>query len=69
MAEIKADATHEHRLIVAEADISHQKLHKPGRVASLDIFRGLTVAVSLSSFLLCKNLKHNFVYAFLVPIL
>ncbi|OAY44036.1 heparan-alpha-glucosaminide N-acetyltransferase [Manihot esculenta] len=47
MAEIKADATHEHRLIVAEADISHQKLHKPGRVASLDIFRGLTFALMI----------------------
>lgn len=47
MAEVKADATQEHRLVIAETDISDQKPNKTMRVASLDIFRGLTVAVSL----------------------
>ncbi|KDP23473.1 hypothetical protein JCGZ_23306 [Jatropha curcas] len=48
MAEIKTDTAHEHHLIVAEVDISDQKPPQPpGRVASLDIFRGLTVALMI----------------------
>lgn len=48
MAEIKADATqHQQSLLIPEDEVSVnvQKLPKPKRVASLDIFRGLTVAV------------------------
>lgn len=48
MAEIKADTTHQHHPVtVSEPDISDQKPTKPKRVASLDIFRGLTVAVMI----------------------
>lgn len=43
MAEIKADS--DTILVVKEHNISDQKLPKPKRVASVDIFRGLTVAV------------------------
>ncbi|CAL8166331.1 unnamed protein product [Prunus armeniaca] len=48
MAEIKADtATHHHHLNVLEPDISDHKPSKPKRVASLDIFRGLTVSLMI----------------------
>ncbi|XP_016651648.1 PREDICTED: heparan-alpha-glucosaminide N-acetyltransferase isoform X3 [Prunus mume] len=48
MAEIKADtATHHHHLNVSEPDISDHKPSKPKRVASLDIFRGLTVSLMI----------------------
>ncbi|XP_035551356.1 heparan-alpha-glucosaminide N-acetyltransferase-like isoform X2 [Juglans regia] len=47
MAEIKADNTHQHQLTVPDPDIPDQKLPKPKRVASLDIFRGLTVALMI----------------------
>ena len=50
MAEIKADTTtHQKQLpvTVSESDISEQKPQKPKRVASLDVFRGLTVAVHI----------------------
>jgi len=51
MAEIKG----EHSLNVSEAlPLSDTKLPKSKRVASLDIFRGLTVAVLLSSFLILQ---------------
>ncbi|XP_042987687.1 heparan-alpha-glucosaminide N-acetyltransferase isoform X2 [Carya illinoinensis] len=46
MAEIKADTTH-HQLTVPDPEISAQNLPKPKRVASLDIFRGLTVALMI----------------------
>ena len=42
MAEIKADSTHHHSLVVSD-----EQPPKPKRVASLDVFRGLTVAVLL----------------------
>ena len=42
MAEIKADSPHHHSLVVSD-----DKPPKPKRVASLDVFRGLTVAVLL----------------------
>ncbi|XP_062144867.1 uncharacterized protein LOC133852185 [Alnus glutinosa] len=48
MAEIKADTTTDHHLLtVPEPDIADQKPPKPKRVASLDIFRGLTVALMI----------------------
>ncbi|KAL5566370.1 hypothetical protein UlMin_029534 [Ulmus minor] len=47
MAEIKADTTHQHPLIVSGDDDPEQKLAKPKRVASVDIFRGLTVALMI----------------------
>ncbi|XP_024022387.1 heparan-alpha-glucosaminide N-acetyltransferase isoform X2 [Morus notabilis] len=47
MAEIKADTTHQHNVSVPEDDVPVQKLQKPKRVASLDIFRGLTVALMI----------------------
>jgi hypothetical protein len=48
MAEIKADIALDHRLTIAEVtDISAQKPDPKIRVASLDIFRGLTVAVCI----------------------
>ncbi|XP_015570418.1 heparan-alpha-glucosaminide N-acetyltransferase isoform X2 [Ricinus communis] len=48
MTEIKADiTTHEHHLTIAEADISDQKPLRTARLASLDIFRGLTVALMI----------------------
>ncbi|KAL5851026.1 hypothetical protein ACOSQ3_009080 [Xanthoceras sorbifolium] len=51
MAEIKAETTHHHYpLIIADSgNISDQqkKQQKPKRVASLDIFRGLTVALMI----------------------
>ena len=53
MAEIKADTTtHQKQLpvTVSESDISEQKPRKPKRVASLDVFRGLTVAVHILFF-------------------
>lgn len=52
MAEIKADTTHQHNVSVLEDDVPVQKLQKPKRVASLDIFRGLTVAVLINHFLI-----------------
>jgi len=51
MAEIKA----EHNLNVSEElPVSDKKVPKSKRVASLDIFRGLTVAVLISSFLILQ---------------
>lgn len=55
MAEIKADTTTAHHqkqlpVTVSEPDISEQKPQKPKRVASLDVFRGLTVAVHIYIF-------------------
>ncbi|XP_062084829.1 uncharacterized protein LOC133790980 isoform X2 [Humulus lupulus] len=47
MAEIKPETTHQHSLLVPEPDISDQKLPKSKRLASLDIFRGLTVALMI----------------------
>lgn len=50
MAEVKADTTqHQHSLLIPEDEVSVnvQKLPKPKRVASLDIFRGLTVALMI----------------------
>jgi hypothetical protein len=48
MAEIKADIALDHRLTIAEVtDISAQKPDPKIRVASLDIYRGLTVAVCI----------------------
>ncbi|XP_040372575.1 heparan-alpha-glucosaminide N-acetyltransferase isoform X2 [Rosa chinensis] len=47
MAEIKAEPALQHHLIVSEPDISDQKPLKPKRVASLDIFRGLTVSLMI----------------------
>ncbi|KAF3944924.1 hypothetical protein ACB098_03G031200 [Castanea mollissima] len=52
MAEIKADTTTPHHqkqlpVTVSESDISEQKPQKPKRVASLDVFRGLTVALMI----------------------
>lgn len=45
MAEIKADTSHHQSLIVSERDVSDPKASKSKRLASLDIFRGLTVSV------------------------
>ncbi|KAA8536833.1 hypothetical protein F0562_029311 [Nyssa sinensis] len=48
MADIKADATHQQSLTVTETGVQEEekpKLNKTKRVASLDIFRGLTVAL------------------------
>lgn len=45
MAEIKVDTSHQHHLIDPEPDVPDEKLRERRRVASLDIFRGLTVAV------------------------
>ncbi|KAL6142586.1 hypothetical protein ACLB2K_060865 [Fragaria x ananassa] len=47
MAEIKPDTAHQQHLIVSEPDISDQKPSKPKRLASLDIFRGLTVSLMI----------------------
>ncbi|KAJ0079383.1 hypothetical protein Patl1_22503 [Pistacia atlantica] len=49
MAEIKAEPSHHHPLIISQPDISDpQKPHiKTKRLASLDIFRGLTVALMI----------------------
>ncbi|KAM1758671.1 hypothetical protein ACFX11_007779 [Malus domestica] len=47
MAEIKADMSHHHSLIVSEPDVSDPKLSKSKRLASLDIFRGLTVSLMI----------------------
>lgn len=48
MAEIKADIALDHRLTIAEVtDMSAQKPDPKIRVASLDIFRGLTVALMI----------------------
>ncbi|XP_038717000.1 heparan-alpha-glucosaminide N-acetyltransferase [Tripterygium wilfordii] len=47
MAEIKPEASNEQRLIIAQPDISDVQLSKTRRVASLDIFRGLTVALMI----------------------
>ncbi|XVF31383.1 hypothetical protein REPUB_Repub16aG0141400 [Reevesia pubescens] len=47
MAEIKAEPAHHHTLAVSETDISAQKPHITRRVVSLDIFRGLTVALMI----------------------
>ena len=46
MAEIKVDTSHQQSLLILEDNSnSNQTPPKPKRVASLDIFRGLTVAV------------------------
>uniref|UniRef100_A0A6N2LDG1 Heparan-alpha-glucosaminide N-acetyltransferase catalytic domain-containing protein n=1 Tax=Salix viminalis TaxID=40686 RepID=A0A6N2LDG1_SALVM len=48
MPEIKADTASDHRLTIADvSDISAQKPDPKIRVASLDIFRGLTVALMI----------------------
>ncbi|XP_057962815.1 uncharacterized protein LOC131154213 isoform X2 [Malania oleifera] len=47
MAEIKAETAHEQRLILPAAEAPDEKHQKPKRVASLDIFRGLTVALMI----------------------
>ncbi|XP_054802864.1 uncharacterized protein LOC129306343 isoform X2 [Prosopis cineraria] len=47
MAESKADTTRQHTMIVSEAGVSDEKPPKPKRVASLDIFRGFTVALMI----------------------
>ncbi|KAJ0015270.1 hypothetical protein Pint_19772 [Pistacia integerrima] len=49
MAEIKAEPSHHHPLIISQPDMSDpQKPHvKTKRLASLDIFRGLTVALMI----------------------
>ncbi|KAJ6757137.1 hypothetical protein OIU74_026394 [Salix koriyanagi] len=48
MPEIKADIASDHRLTIADvSDISAQKPDPKIRVASLDIFRGLTVALMI----------------------
>ncbi|GAV70639.1 DUF1624 domain-containing protein [Cephalotus follicularis] len=47
MAEIKAHTTQQHRLLVPESDTSDQLRHNMNRVASVDIFRGLTVALMI----------------------
>ena len=62
MAEIKADTTTTHHqkqlpVTVSESDISEQKPQKPKRVASLDVFRGLTVAVHIFFFIHTINLR------------
>lgn len=56
MAEIKVDTD-----TIPEHIISDQKLPKPKRVASVDIFRGLTVAVLFQSFFF-------FIYIFSVKV-
>lgn len=48
MEEIKSDSTPQHRLIPVEPQVVLSEPPKSKRVASLDIFRGLTVAVLLS---------------------
>ncbi|KAK4796196.1 hypothetical protein SAY86_028522 [Trapa natans] len=45
MAEIKADTSYQHSLIAPRTDASNEKVRERRRVASLDIFRGLTVAL------------------------
>lgn len=55
MAEIKVDPVDNHTMVIPETEISAQKPHKTQRVASLDIFRGLTVAV-------------HFIFFFLLPV-
>ncbi|XVE89641.1 hypothetical protein DITRI_Ditri20bG0012100 [Diplodiscus trichospermus] len=47
MAEIKAEPAHHHTLLIPDTDNSAQKPHKTQRVASLDVFRGLTVALMI----------------------
>ncbi|KAM1038715.1 hypothetical protein ACFX15_032694 [Malus domestica] len=47
MAEIKADTSHHQSLIVSEPDVSDPKPSKSKRLASLDIFRGLTVSLMI----------------------
>ncbi|KAG7030144.1 Heparan-alpha-glucosaminide N-acetyltransferase, partial [Cucurbita argyrosperma subsp. argyrosperma] len=47
MEEIKSDSTPQHRLISVESDAVLSKPVKSKRVASLDIFRGLTVALMI----------------------
>ncbi|CAK7340641.1 unnamed protein product [Dovyalis caffra] len=48
MAEIKADIAYDHRVIIADVTgISAQKPDPKRRLASLDIFRGLTVALMI----------------------
>ncbi|KAE8677699.1 heparan-alpha-glucosaminide N-acetyltransferase-like isoform X3 [Hibiscus syriacus] len=47
MAEIKVDPSLHHPLAIPEYEISTQKPNKTQRVASLDIFRGLTVALMI----------------------
>ncbi|WRX23607.1 hypothetical protein QQP08_016094 [Theobroma cacao] len=47
MAEIKAEPAQRHTLAIPMADDSAQKPNKTQRVASLDIFRGLTVALMI----------------------
>lgn len=60
MPEIKADTAHQHAVVVSEPGVSGEKPPKPKRVASLDIFRGLTVAVLLSVLLIIfRSYIHN----------
>ncbi|XP_040960611.1 heparan-alpha-glucosaminide N-acetyltransferase isoform X2 [Gossypium hirsutum] len=47
MAEIKVDPVDDHTMVIPETEISAQKPHRTLRVASLDIFRGLTVALMI----------------------
>ncbi|KAA3472628.1 heparan-alpha-glucosaminide N-acetyltransferase isoform X1 [Gossypium australe] len=47
MAEIKVDPVDNHTMVIPETEISTQKPHRTLRVASLDIFRGLTVALMI----------------------
>ncbi|KAM1117307.1 hypothetical protein ACFX2I_007727 [Malus domestica] len=47
MAEIKADMSHHQSLIVSKPNVSDPKLSKSKRLASLDIFRGLTVSLMI----------------------
>lgn len=64
MGEIKAaettHQTHHHRLIIAGSDNPTQQKHrKTQRIASLDIFRGLTVAVCI------PEINYLFIFHFL----
>ncbi|PPS01408.1 hypothetical protein GOBAR_AA19246 [Gossypium barbadense] len=45
MAEIKVDPVDNHTMVIPETEISAQKPHRTLRVASLDIFRGLTLMI------------------------
>ncbi|XP_040935817.1 heparan-alpha-glucosaminide N-acetyltransferase isoform X2 [Gossypium hirsutum] len=47
MAEIKVDPVDNHTMVIPETEISAQKPRRTLRVASLDIFRGLTVALMI----------------------
>ncbi|KAF7805090.1 heparan-alpha-glucosaminide N-acetyltransferase isoform X1 [Senna tora] len=47
MAEIKADTTSDYNVLVPQPGVPDAKPPKPKRVASLDIFRGLTVALMI----------------------